>query len=130
MWIREIAGRNACAAWIDKRSPSNSFGDVFVSAQNAENGKIMPPLDHFLFTFFAFLSFLFVAESKFCKFFCRLEQNLSHLLNCRCFRFAFKSPCDDRSAMFQWMFVNDDDALLPTFNGDIIAECHNVSDSE
>ncbi|PIO61533.1 hypothetical protein TELCIR_16943 [Teladorsagia circumcincta] len=45
-------------------------------------------------------------------------------------RFLFKSTCEDGSAPFQWSLITDDDALLPTFDGKITAECRHFTDSD
>uniref|UniRef100_A0A915CSG8 DIX domain-containing protein n=1 Tax=Ditylenchus dipsaci TaxID=166011 RepID=A0A915CSG8_9BILA len=44
-------------------------------------------------------------------------------------RFLFKSMCEDDSAPFQWTVANEDDMLLPVFEGKITAECRSISES-
>uniref|UniRef100_A0A915CWF0 DIX domain-containing protein n=1 Tax=Ditylenchus dipsaci TaxID=166011 RepID=A0A915CWF0_9BILA len=46
-------------------------------------------------------------------------------------RFFFKTSCEDGSAPYQLLLVNDDSAILPVFEGKISAECRSLSeDSE
>nr|CDQ01677.1 BMA-AXL-1, isoform b [Brugia malayi] len=47
-----------------------------------------------------------------------------------CFRFFFKSDCEDCSAPYQWTIIDDDCAVLPIFEGRITAECRSCSESD
>ena len=47
----------------------------------------------------------------------------------RC-RFFFKAKCLNNDAPYQLLKVEDADALLPIFEGQIAAECRSLSDTE
>ncbi|KHN80096.1 Axin-like protein 1 [Toxocara canis] len=45
-------------------------------------------------------------------------------------QFFFKTVCEDGSAPYQLLLVNDDSALLPIYEGRVTAECKSLSDSD
>uniref|UniRef100_A0A915B5I5 DIX domain-containing protein n=2 Tax=Parascaris TaxID=6254 RepID=A0A915B5I5_PARUN len=52
-------------------------------------------------------------------------------ISSRCnLQFFFKTTCEDASAPYQLLLVNDDSALLPIYEGRVTAECKSLSDSD
>jgi hypothetical protein len=45
-------------------------------------------------------------------------------------QFFFKTRCEDQSAPYQLLLVDDDSTILPIFEGKITAECKSLSDSD
>ncbi|VDD96933.1 unnamed protein product [Enterobius vermicularis] len=45
-------------------------------------------------------------------------------------QFFFKCACEDGSAPYQLLLVNDDSAVLPIYDGKVTAECKTLSDSD
>lgn len=45
-------------------------------------------------------------------------------------QFFFRTICEDGSAPYQLLLVNDDSSLLPVYEGRVTAECRSLSDSD